>query len=181
MSNSDRAEVKQVITNDLRSIIEASIMWRKSSSASNGNFEQLSVNAIQSRLPSNMSVDAANGLIYSSGLRTGNADKLGGTPNPANGQSGPVYTIHWDFNNRTSDKTTYKTGWFAIGMDTQNGIESLNWDTKLEAYAKEVFEDVVNEMSNGQYTSHTGASTGSGAITITCGTDSICFKEVGIR
>lgn len=178
MSQSDRAEMKQVITSDIKSIVDAAVMWKKSSSASSGNFQAVSTDNIESRLPSNMAVDAGKGLIYSAGFPTGTTDTLGG--GAANAGTGIVYTISWQF-----DSTRTATGRFSIAMDIQNGTTQLDWDEKLQAYATEVFEDTINEMSDRDYNQWATdiTTTGTGGITFECSDSAktICLGNIRVN
>jgi type II secretory pathway pseudopilin PulG len=180
MSNSAKAEMKTVITSDLKSIIDAANTWRKSSSTSNGNFQNINSAEIFSRLPSNMRVEGTKGLIHSSGLRTGLDDNLGaGTTGKG---TGVTYTITWQF-----DSTTYpQSGNFSIGMSIKNGIEDLNWDSKLMTYAKDIFRDVIYETSDGNFNAHTSSitTTGSSGVAMACGTaasDAICLGNIRVN
>ena len=161
MSNSAKAEVKQVITSDVRSIVESANMWKKASAKAKGTYKELSAGVLNSRLPSNMAVDSALGLIYSSGLKTGTVD-ANNVP-----QTGVKYTVLWQF-----DSTKTNTGHFSIGMDITQGADStvgLGWDPKLQQYALDVFTDTIAELTDGTMTpDSTQTQTASGA-TITNG------------
>ena len=153
MSNSAKAEIKQVITSDVRSIVEAATTWRRSSSSAGGNYKAISASYIFSRLPSTMAVDGTNGRIYSSGLNVGTEVTVGTNTYK---ETGVTYTIVWQFDPATHTNT----GRFSIGMDIDRGESDtgLDWNDNLQAYAKETFNDVVVEISNGQSSNHTASS-----------------------
>jgi type II secretory pathway pseudopilin PulG len=181
MANSERAEIKQVITSDVKSIVEAAIMWKKSSSASNGNFRSISTTQITSRLPDSMATDTAQGLIFSSGLTTGSANNVGTDDNRTQA-TGVVYTITWamDATNHT------ESGRFSIGMNIQNGADDLNWNNNIRAYALDVFTDVIEEISDGDRTPVTGAHTTNGTAGVdfgceTANANGICFHSVRVN
>ena len=152
MANSAKAEIKQVITSDLRSIVEAATTWRRASSVANGNYQNLSAAAIFSRLPATMSVDGTNGRIYSSGLNVGTTDTVGAS---TFNRTGVNYTVTWQFDPATDTNT----GTFSIGMDvTEGGANTgLDWNNNLTQYAKDTFFDVVTEMSS-SFQTHTAAT-----------------------
>jgi len=142
MSNSTKAEIKQVITSDLRSIVEAANTWKRASSVAEGNFQKLSPAALNSRIPSNMLVNRDLGYIYSSGLQAGTTD--------ANGmaETGVRYTVEWQFDDtlKGSDPDFTNTGNFSIGMDFSIGENDLTWDSKMVQYAQDVFRDTIAEI-----------------------------------
>lgn len=138
MSNSTKAELKQTITSDIRSIFESATTWKRASAAAAGNYQNITSGRLNTRLPSNMQVDGALGLIYSSGLRTGNN---GGTSNNY-ALTGAVYTVTWQF-----DTTLTDSGRFSIGVDYSYGADVLDWDPKIIGYAIDVFNDTIAEVT----------------------------------
>lgn len=175
MENSERAEIKQVITSDVRAIIEAAVMWKKSSAAAAGNYQAISANNLISRLPSSMAV--RGGLIFSSGLNTGAADRLGSGENPA---TGVVYMIDWNLAGAAAG--TALTGRFGIGMDVQNGVEDLQWNANIQAYARDVFSDLVAEISDGGNTAFNAGAVNVGT-NFPCNTaaTTVCFDAVRLN
>lgn len=143
MSNSDRAEIKSVITSDVKSIVEAAMIWKKSSAGASGNFVNLDASDLNSRLPSNMLVDSTQGIIFSSALNTGVEDTAG----DKNSETGAQYKVQWKIGAATGE-----AGAFSIAMDISNGVDDLNWDDKTRDYAKDVFNDVIAELTNGEGT-----------------------------
>lgn len=143
MANSARAEIKAVISSDIKSIVEATALWRKSNRSARGSFTNLNNSEIDSRLPNTMRRDAVLGVIESSGLRTG--------INDVNGQAtGVNYYVTWAFStiiNTTTNGLGTPTIAFSLVMNTNNGINLLNWDSKLQAYANEVFQNTVAELT----------------------------------
>ena len=138
MANSARAEIKAVISSDVKSIVEAATLWRKSSSIAKGSYVRLSSDKLNTRLPNTMEVITSSQLIMSSGLKTGSADAVDKT--------GVRYVVLWSFGTPVA---TTPVGRFAIGMDIDKAITDLQWDSKLRAYAREIFTDIVAEVSDG--------------------------------
>ena len=143
MSNSTKAEIKQTITSDVRSIVEAANTWRRASSTASGSFMVLSSGRIDSRLPSNMAVDPVKGYIYSSGLSTGNKDG-------SFDETGVRYTVSWQFDDALKgiDPDFTNTMNYSIAMDVTLGDTDLNWDSKMVQYAKDVFGDTIAEIGD---------------------------------
>ena len=181
MSNSTRAEIKQTVTSDLRSIVEAATTWKRASSEAGGNYINITSGRLNTRLPSNMQVDETEGLIYSSGLRTGNN---GGTGN--NFQlTGPVYTVMWQFD----PVANTDTGRFSIGVDFTYGRDVLDCDPKILGYARDVFNDTIVEITGAGNVSH-GASVQTklrngtdSAVAFDCAnsTDFVCIGNLRVR
>lgn len=183
MSNSERAELKSVITSDVKSIVESAMIWKRSSAGAQNNFMSIDANDLNSRLPSNMAVDGTQGIIFSSGLNTGNTDA-----NSFN-QTGVQYHITWTISNDASHTDTAN---FSIAMDISNGATDLTWDPKTQQYAKDVFNDTIAELTNGGATvAGTGTfnggvnnSTGgtytapTGGATVTCGGNVVCYDNI---
>ena len=70
MSNSDKAQIKQSISSDVRSIVEAAADWKRTDRAtSDGTYKNISESQLSSRLPSNMDVNGSG--ILSSGFNGG--------------------------------------------------------------------------------------------------------------
>jgi len=178
MSNSTKAEIKQTITSDLRSIVEAANTWKRASAVAGGNFQQLSSGAINSRLPSNMKVNGALGLIYSSGLNTGTSDADGIA------QTGVRYTVEWQFDDALKGNAPNftNTGNFSIGMDFALGRDELNWDAKMVLYAQDVFNDTIAEMSTStpwvKPTVTVGTNLKDTVNAFTCGEDAVCRGDI---
>lgn len=180
MSNSQQAEVKQVISSDVKSIIEACALWRKQTSGTNGSFQTLTPQAISSILPSNMQIDTTTGLIYSSGFRTGDNVAAGFD------DTGVHYTVRWHF-----DAARVDGGSFSIGMDITRGGTELGWDDKIQTYALESFNNTVREISSKESAPATWATDAAFAGTantnaqgaITCSNRNLtsCFDNVNIR
>jgi len=143
MTNSAKAEIRTVITSDVKSIIESAETWRKTSSLARKTFETLDAAALNSRLPSNMII-SFDGEILSSGLKTG---ILIGDPATTE-DTGVKYLVTWNFTGAAGNALN-KTSEFSIAMDVSDGANSLNWDDKLQAYAQEVFRDTIVEMTSG--------------------------------
>lgn len=183
MSNSERAELKSVITSDVKSIVESAMLWKKASASAQNNFMSIDANDLNSRLPSNMVVDGTQGIIFSSGLNSGNQD--------ANGfnQTGVQYHITWTISNDANHQDTAN---FSIAMDITNGATDLTWDAKTQQYAQDVFNDTIAELTNGTATVSTSGtfnggvnnSTGgtytapTGGATVTCGGNVVCYDNV---
>ena len=178
MSNSTKAEIKQVITSDLRSIVEAANTWKRASSIAEGNFQKLTSSALNSRLPSNMIVNSDLGYIYSSGLQAGTTDAN------SMAETGVRYTVKWQFDNTlkgTSPDFT-NTGNFSIGMDFSIGESDLTWDSKMVEYAQDVFRDTIAEIGTSAPW-ETSTNTVDGSVTDTstafpCGTNAICHGNI---
>jgi len=130
MANSARAEIKQVISSDVKSIVEAAILWRKSTTSAAGSYSGINNRSIFSRLPTTMLVET--GYIMSSGLNTGNG--VAGT------NTGARYGITWSLKEGVAGTSRLA---FSIAIDVTNGVELLKWDQKLSLYALEVFNDTV--------------------------------------
>lgn len=188
MSNSQQAEIKSVISHDVRAIMEAAALWRKQTVAANGSFQDLSASNLRSILPSNMDVDVNTGLIYSTGFRTG--DTVAGT-NPAIDDRGVHYTVRWHFNAANID-----LGTFSIGMNFTRGDTELGWDNKIRVYASETFANAVTEVAtraNGAapalWTTDVAQGNTAGAMTqtvvgaIPCSdrNNAICYDAVNVR
>jgi hypothetical protein len=117
----------------------------------------------------------ANGVIFSSGLNTGTAGNLVTTHTPA---TGVTYIIDWDFANQ-GEGAANSSG-FGIGMDIQNGATDLNWNNSLQAYALDVFRDMMAEMTNDDSNSATydSAPVNVGA-SFPCDADTtVCFDGI---
>jgi len=179
MSNSAKAEIKQVITSDIRSIVEAANTWKRASADAGGNFRNLNSAALNSRLPSNMVVDGAKGYIYSSGLRTGTVD---GT----NNETGVRYTVRWQFDNALEGTSPnfINTGNFSIGMDYDLGATHLTWDAKMQAYAQDVFNDTIEEIAGNNHTLFTtdintlNAAGADSGTSFPCSANAVCQGNI---
>ena len=175
MSNSQQGEIKSVISNDVKAIVESAALWRKQSVAAAGSFATLSPLALNSTLPSNMQVNTTTGRIYSTGFRTGENDAQGLD------DRGIFYTVRWQFG------STDNTGRFAIGMDINRGVSELGWDPKIQAYAREVFMDAVTGVSQASILHSTAVgATAAGAVgaseALACDNNvSVCFDQVNVR
>ena len=120
MSNSDKAQIKQVISSDVRSIISAAADWKRTDRTdANGVYDNISAELLSSRLPSNMDVDEANKYIKSSGFN-----------------GGCIFTL--DSNGSSA---------FKMGMDCTTAATKLSWSSKLKAYAREAFIDTIKSLS----------------------------------
>ncbi|MCP4971312.1 MAG: prepilin-type N-terminal cleavage/methylation domain-containing protein [Arcobacter sp.] len=173
MTNSTQAEIKQTAVSDLKSIVEAASLWRRSSAKANGNFKEVSVDEIESRLPSNMEADTTKGIIYSSGLKTG-------TLNGSIDETGLQYSILWD----PGLSSTPPEGSFTIVVDARKGQNDLGWEGRMARYALEVFDDALMDMADNEaavYDKDITASTGKWEE-IKCSEDLIkCYHSVLIR
>lgn len=119
MSNSDKAQIKQVISSDVRSIISAAADWKRTDNTnSDGTYSNIKSEYLDSRLPSNM--DANSSGIYSSGFN-----------------GGCVFEV-------TNDGSSA----FKMGMDCSTASTNLNWSNKLKSYAKQAFFDTVKSLSS---------------------------------
>ena len=192
MSNSDRAEIKSVITSDVKSIVEAALLWKKSSATALGSYIALDGQDLNSRLPSNMVVAtgtasaAYEGTIYSSGLGTGNQE-AGDERN-----TGAQYAVTWVI---TTTPDNGLTGNFSIAMDISRGIADLTWDGKTQQYARDVFNDTIAELTNGtgviatagtiitginnntQVTGYSATATGA-TVTCTSNGNVVCYDNI---
>jgi len=90
--------------------------------------------------PKEIDVDRV-GVIMSSGLKTG--DQAGNVD-----ETGVSYVVAWSSVSNAASPAV-PTNSFAIAGDFRQGAVKLNWNTKIQAYAREVFTDVVNEVSDG--------------------------------
>ena len=133
MSNSDKAQIKQVISSDVRSIIQAAADWRRTSADASGTYKDINASALDSRLPSNMKLNA-DGQIQSSGFN-----------------GGCVYGLKSSSINNHGDS-------FELAVDCATAKSNLNWSDKLVAYAKEAFVDTVKSLG-GENTAKDTSST----------------------
>ena len=177
MSNSQQAEIKQVITHDVQAIVESAVLWRKQNVAQNGAYTNLSPAALNSTLPSNMDVNTVTGRIYSTGFRTGENDAQGLD------NRGAFYTVRWQFG------TTNNTGRFAIGIDINRGVTELGWDPKIQQYAIQSFQNAVASVSQASV-GHNAAVAVQAAVAgvsgiseaLACDNNvSACFDQVNVR
>jgi len=170
MKNSQNTEIKQAISSDVKAIIEAAVLWKKShkSDAATG-YKNIDSNALNSRLPENMTV--INGWIPSAGLKTGEGNESA---------SGVRYTVTYKF--RAEDNASIRT--FSIGMNTTPGSNNLNWSDKTVSYALETFENAINSItdSTDEDTATAYAGVAGKSAAINCGaTSSQCIKEILIN
>jgi type II secretory pathway pseudopilin PulG len=185
MSNSAKAEIKQVVASDLKSIVSAAKDWRKSSATAAGSFDSIKPSAIASRLPSNMMVDTTDKVILSAGLLTGSqtSQNLRDT--------GIQYNVGWNLQKITlaavnTGTPVVKTGRFSIVVDIRNGVNELGWENQLVVYAQDVINDTIAEMiEEGEtlstYVSNASAVTLDG-ITYDCSNANIlCFDSLELN
>jgi len=168
MANSARAEIKQVISSDMQTIIQTAELWRKSNRGSSGSFTNLNSSLLVSRLPNTMGF--SGGAILSSGLDTGNVT--------AGQETGAVYVLEWSFSPSVAGTTP--TLGFSIGMDITRGAIDLGWDARLQAYALEVFSNSIADLtvtlapgeplSTAGYTTADYASTTTPSFNMQCNT-----------
>jgi prepilin-type N-terminal cleavage/methylation domain-containing protein len=152
MSNSDRAEIKSVISSDIRTIVEATSLWKRESSNANNSYANLDSDQIRTRLPSNMYVDPVSGYIHSGGLRTGTA-----APGDAAEQdTGAQYIVVSDI-----DGAAIENGNISIIIDLSRGAAELGWEDRTLDYANEVVRDTMLELVGGDTTKLTRYDTGS--------------------
>ena len=144
MTNSTKAEIKAVISSDVKSIMETAATWKKSSASAAGSYMNISGNALNSRLPSNMRVDNVTAIIMASGLLTG--DKIN-----AEDETGVQYLVAWNTESHIT-AATHDSSVFALAADFKLGETKLNWDSKMLQYAKDVFSDTIAEATNGDDT-----------------------------
>ena len=182
MSNSARAEIKTVITSDVKSIVESAGTWRKSSATAAGTYLKVSGANLDHTLPSNIVVTANKGLILSSGLKTGVA--VDGS-NASEG-TGVVYYIFNDTGATSSDSAKDKSNEFSLYADFANGSNDLNWDAKTRGYAEDVFTDVIAEVTdNPNPVKNTAYSTAVGGVTFNCtagnSNTAVCYTHLEVR
>ena len=123
MSNSDKAQIKQVISSDVRSIVQAAADWKRTDqSTSDGTYANIQADLLDSRLPSNLPVDTTNHNVKSSGFH-----------------NGCLFALVKD----ASDGSTFK-----MGMDCSDAATKLSWSNKLKSYAKEAFFDTAKSLSS---------------------------------
>jgi len=181
MSNSARAEIKTVITSDVKSIVESAGTWRKSSATAAGTYLKVSGANLDHTLPSNIVVTTA-GLILSSGLKTGVA--VDGSA--ASEGTGVVYYIFNDTGTNAADGNADKSNEFSLYADFQGGSDNLNWDDKTRGYAEDVFTDVIAEVTdNPNPVKNTAYSTAVGGVTFNCtagnSNTAVCYTHLEVR
>lgn len=186
MSNSDQAEIKNAISNDVKTITEAANIWRKQTVAANGTFLDVSAGNITSLLPNTMTV--VGDYIMSSGLRTGDG---------TNRNTAVRYFIRNNFGTGTN------RGTFALGMEivpagaaAGAAGSTAGWDQRMMTYALNAFNDAIQSTSAGVITGGPRATQFTGAVTIgttvnaTCvggsgysaaATSTICFDTINVR
>ena len=173
MKNSQNAEIKQTISSDVKAIVEAAVLWKKSKrSNSTSGYTTINSKSLNTRLPENMSVTAA-GWIPSSGLKTGDPD--------VDKASGVKYTVTHQFNS-DAPHTANRLA-FSIGMDTSNGTTSLSWSAKTSGYAIDSFESAIGSVSrdsDGDFeTGDFSATAGSAAINCLSDKDAVsCIGDI---
>jgi prepilin-type N-terminal cleavage/methylation domain-containing protein len=133
MSNSDKAQIKQVISSDVRSIIQAAADWKRTSADAGGTYTNIAASKLDSRLPSNMSKNSSD-QITSSGFN-----------------GGCVYGL-------VSSTITNAGDSFELAMDCTNAKNALNWSAKLQAYATEAFKDTVKSLGGKDVADDTSSS-----------------------
>ena len=154
MSNSDKAQIKQVISSDVRSIISAAADWKRTDqTTSDGTYKNISAELLDSRLPSNIQVDADNKYIKSSGFH-----------------GGCLFTLVKDADDGHN---------FKMGMDCSDAAKKLNWSSKLIAYAKQAFIDTVKTISPDSNKEDGDTEVSSGGQTVKCNdNESICATNI---
>jgi type II secretory pathway pseudopilin PulG len=182
MSNSNQAEVKQVITNDVKAIAEAIVTWKRQVSMGNGSLATLSPSALTNLLPSNMIV-TPTGYIMSSGLRTGNAN--------ADLATGVRYSIRNHFNAANTDSGTFASGMEVVPTVADAAVPLAGWDQRLTGYVISSFNDALTGMSGvGNQAdfdvAYAGAAAAGGvgiSAPIPCNTAAManCYDNVSIR
>lgn len=121
MSNSDKASIKQSISSDVRSIIEAAADWKRTDRATaGGTYASINELELSSRLPSNMKADAND--ISSSGFN-----------------GGCKYRIVTD----NADGRNFK-----LAMNCTTAATTLSWSDKLKEYAEQAFVDSALSLSS---------------------------------
>ena len=149
MSNSDKAQIKQVISSDTRSIIQAAADWKRTSADAQGTYKDISASALNSRLPSNMDLNGSN--ILSSGFN-----------------GGCKYGVDSSTINSDGDS-------FIIAIDCSNAKQALNWNSKLVSYAKEAFIDTVKSLGDVNATVNTSNNDVDG---LDCTANATCVEKV---
>jgi type II secretory pathway pseudopilin PulG len=184
MSNSAKAEIKQTVTSDIKSIFKAAKDWRKSSAMADSSFRGLDGQDLASRLPSNMSVNT-DGVIFSAGLRTGNKDVTTTSIN----DTGIKYVVRWQL---AAEDNSKEKGRFSIAISVVDGT-NLGWSSRITTYAQDMLKDTIAEAvsgtnnlalyTTGDVTAGTVAQDGTVASTATavvvkCGAlaESVCFE-----
>ena len=119
----------------------------------------------------------------SSGLKTG--DQAGNAD-----ETGVSYVVAWS-SVANAASPAVPTNSFAIAGDFRQGAVKLNWNAKIQAYAREVFTDVIAEATDGTAVGHnaqsagviTSTPNGGAAVTFTCSQigDFVCFDQVQVR
>lgn len=181
MTNSTQAEIKQTVVSDVKSIVEAASLWRKSSATAEGVFTALTPEAIRSRLPQSMQVDAVQGIISSAGLATGQANAT----TAAYRNTGVTYTVWFHLDSATT--ATANTMSFSIAMNTTFGDTQLGWDDRMQEYALDVFQDTITDLAQRGEINRwdTDANTlGSTPISFACSgnvTGTRCFQNILVQ
>ena len=136
MSNSDKAQIKQVISSDVRSIVQAAADWKRTSSDAGGTYANIKAEYLDSRLPSSMKVEDYGGekVIKSSGFNKGCKFGLDASQITTAGDS------------------------FILAMDCSNAQQALNWNSKLQSYAREAFMDTVKSIGGENVTEYSDST-----------------------
>ena len=153
MSNSDKAQIKQVISSDVRSIIQAAADWKRTSADASGTYANITADKLDSRLPSNMSKNSSN-QITSSGFN-----------------GGCVYGLAKSKINQDGDS-------FILAMDCTSAKNALNWSAKLQAYATEAFKDTVKSLGGSNVTDDTSSNNVNGIDCSTSSTTISCITKI---
>lgn len=182
MSTQNQGEIKQTIVSDVKSIVEAASLWRKSAAAADGVYTDISPTAIRSRLPQSMQVDAAQGLIFSSGLATGQNNAT----TAAMRNTGVVYTVWFNLTNDAANPADTMS--FAIAIDTTFGGDELGWDLRMQEYALDAFQDTLTDLAQrGEITEFTASSQnaqGASGVAFNCADTGVavrCFENILVQ
>jgi prepilin-type N-terminal cleavage/methylation domain-containing protein len=179
MSNSDRAELKSVISSDIRTIVEAASLWKKESAAAQNSYATVSSAQIASRLPGNMHVDTVSGYIHSGGLRSGNA-----SADATSQETGAQYIVMND-----TDGANVENGTISIIVDITRGANDLGWAARTLTYAQDVVTDTMFELTGGATTGETdsastavSAPSGSSPASVDCSDANVfCFDNINLQ
>ena len=152
MSNSDKAQIKQVISSDVRSIIQAAADWKRTSADAGGTYTNIAASKLDSRLPSNMKINANK--IQSSGFN-----------------GGCVYGLTKSNINQDGDS-------FVLAMDCTSAKDALNWSAKLQAYATEAFKDTVKSLGGSNVADDTSSNNVNGIDCSTSSSTISCITKI---
>lgn len=127
INNAKATQLKNVVRNDISQIVKAAANWRRTSSQSDGTYENMKTSELCSYLPRNMHCSGEH--IYSSGYHD------------SNGKGRIDYEIISD------DKST-KGDSFKIFVDASDLADAEHWESRMKTKFETIANNIMKKASN---------------------------------